>query len=166
MRGSKSVVLLLLLHLRRVFAVGSENYLVPYEEVAETYVEYPDTPIVQSLLEAEQEIPAVSMSIWSTPIDFRYPLFYIVKGIVRRLDKELLEFQPNYLLADGHERGCSTIDPTTGAESGNTNDTDCVENCSNYGRYCAAKLPQDPLLKTKINGFAIVEESLRRHCIW
>jgi hypothetical protein len=166
MRGSKSVaLLLLLLQFFRVTA-SNENYLVPYKEVAETYVEYPNTPIVQSLLEAEQEILAVSMSVWSTPIDFRHPVFYFIKGIVRRLDKDLLEFQPNYLLADGHERGCRTINPTTGTESGNMNDTFCVENCSNHGRYCATNLPQDPLLKTKINGFAIVEESLRRHCIW
>jgi hypothetical protein len=147
-------------------ALGVDSYLTPYQEVAETYVEYPRRPAVQTLLQAERDIPPVPMKIWSTPVNFQEPLYHYLKGIVRRLDKELLEFHPHYLLADGQENGCRKIDSVTGELSGNMDNPDCVEGCTNHGRYCAAILPEDPELKDKITGQQIVSESLRRLCVW
>ena len=147
-------------------AQASDNYLVPYEETQETYVEWPQDSASQTLLQTRPpgSIPPITMSLWTTAVDFRHPLFYLVLGIVRRLDTELIRFQPQYLLTDGMDNGCRSIDPSTGQEQETMDNVGCQKNCTNHGRYCAASLPKDPILAAKISGAAIVEESLRRLC--
>ena len=147
------------------------NYLVQYEENHNSYVDYPDDTASQAILqqqhsEAEEfAIPKVTLNLWSTVVDFRHPLFYLVKGIVRRLDKELIAFVPQYYIRDGLDLNCRYKDEVTGEELENvTTLVECRRNCTNYGRYCAASLPQQPELARKINGAAVVEESLRRLC--
>lgn len=149
------------------------NYLVPYEEVEETYVEWPQDSASQILLQTRRpdSIPPIKMALWTTAIDFRHPLTHLLLGIVRRLDRELLFFQPRYFLMDGVERGCRSIDSTTGETqetewdvNNNALFEDCQQNCTNHGRYCAASIPGDPALAAKIHGADIAEESLRRLC--
>lgn len=163
-----SFLLLWLLLLIFVFhdAHGADSGLAPYAETAETFVEYPDIPAVTTLMEADKGLPSLQMSIWSSPIEFQDPLYSLIKGIVRRLDKDLLEFQPNYVVADGASKDCRVADAVTGDESGNMSNPYCVENCTNHGRYCAAVLPNNPALASKVSGHDIVVESLRRLCVW
>ncbi|CAB9520642.1 Vacuolar-sorting receptor [Seminavis robusta] len=111
-----------------------------------------------TLLLGQAQAPAVTLELWSTTDDFLQPLFYLIKGIVRRLDKKLVVFSPRYLLVDGRDVGCR------GVEDENS---ECRQNCTNHGRYCAAPTrPDDPSLAARISGADIVEETLRRLCVW
>ena len=163
---------LLSLALSAVFFIRSadaaESYLVQYEENAESYVEYPDDPFTQALLalEVADDHPKVFMGLWSTVIDFRHPLYYLVKGIFRRLHPHALTFQPQYFLEDGKDRGCRMTDPLSGKEVASYGQDFCLQQCSNHGRYCAPSLPEDPEMAAKINGVSILEETLRQICVW
>lgn len=145
------------------------NYLVPYEETQESFVEWPTDSASLTFLQTRPEggIPPVKLTLWTTAIDFRHPLIHFVLSIVRRLDKELLVFQPRHLLTDGLTNGCRFVDSATQEErEALDNNSNCQQNCTNHGRYCAASVPEDPILAAKISGASIVEESLRRACIW
>ncbi|CAB9529317.1 Vacuolar-sorting receptor 1 [Seminavis robusta] len=151
------LLLLLLLFVNTVHA-NEGHVLVPYEETLESYVEYPTDNASQTLLLGQALAPAVTLELWSTTDDFLQPLFYLIKGIVRRLDKKLVVFSPRYLLVDGRDVGCR------GVEDENS---ECRQNCTNHGRYCAAPTrPDDPSLAARISGADIVEETLRRLCVW
>lgn len=141
------------------------NYLVNYEESQETYVDYPTDGVSQELLDSQPLTPKVHLALWTTVDDFRHPLFYLVKGIVRRLDKELLVFEPSYYLKDGRNEGCRVMNELTNQEEPNP-DLDCSQNCTNYGRYCAGDVPQEGDLAERITGADIVTESLRQLCVW
>jgi len=144
-----------------------DNDLVPYEETADTFVEWPDDAASQTLLQTRPEstIPDMYMNLWTTALDFRHPLFHVILGIVRRLDRRLLKFQPRYFLDSGNERGCRTTNQEDGEDVEVFPLSEyCRENCTNHGRYCAASKPQDLELAAKIRGTSIVEESLRRLC--
>lgn len=141
------------------------NYLVNYEESEETYVDYPTDGVSQELLDSQPLIPKVHLALWTTVDDFRHPLFYLVKGIVRRLDKDLLVFEPSYYLQDGRNEGCRVMNELTQLEEPNP-EMDCSQNCTNYGRYCAGEVPQEGDLAERITGAEIVTESLRQLCVW
>lgn len=140
---------------------SAESHMVSYEESEHSYVDYPQDNTSQSLLDTETHAFKVALSLFSTADDFVHPLFYLVKGIVRRLDRALIVFEPNYYIADGRSFGCRTMHSLSGEEVENRT---CRKNCTNFGRYCAAWAPKDPSLAAKITGASIVEESLRRRC--
>lgn len=143
-----------------------QDYIVPYEETPETFVEYPTDAASQQVVKQQKVATKVPLNLWTTPIDFRHPLLYLIKGIVRRLDNQLLEFNPQYFLADGVALGCRSVLNSTAIETEDSSKVaGCQNNCTNVGRYCAAALPdEDSGFSAEITGADIVEESLRRLC--
>ena len=149
-------------NLNYVSCSSDESYLVWYKEVEHSYIEYSSDANSQSLLLAESHEYKVTVHLLSFVDDLVHPLFYLVKGIVRRLDKQLLPFEPFYYITDGHANGCRVVDSHSGEEIANP---DCQQNCTNFGRYCATTSPlADPLFSAKVSGASMVEEILRRRC--
>jgi hypothetical protein len=135
--------------------------VVSYEESELSYVNYPHDNASLSLLDTETRTYKVLLRLFSTADDFEHPLFYLIKGIVRRLDTALLIFEPDYYIIDGRTIGCRITDGVQGEEMENPT---CRKNCTNFGRYCATLTSKDPSLVAKITGASIVEETLRRSC--
>lgn len=96
----------------------------------------------------------VEYELWTTPTDV----------ISRDFQKDFKEaavalgkrayFTPQMYIYDGIRSGCQGID----------GDNDCYNLCTNNGRYCATDPDND--LDRGISGADVVEESLRRMCIW
>ena len=100
----------------------------------------------------------VDYELWTTPFDFAaYDFQETWKDIVESLD-ERTSFTPHLFIYDGISGGCrNETDP------GNPRNL-CHSMCSNVGRYCVVDPDGD--LDRGISGRDVIEESLRRLCIW
>ena len=96
----------------------------------------------------------VEYELWTTPTDM----------ISRDFQNDFKEaavalgqrayFTPQMYIYDGIKSGCQGID----------GENDCFNLCTNNGRYCATDPDND--LDRGISGSDVVQESLRRMCIW
>ena len=88
--------------------------------------------------------------LWTTPTDVVARDFLLsFKDVAVALGNRAY-FTPQMSLLDGKKMGCAEI-----------NNDHCAGLCTNYGRYCASE-PAD----SSISGAEVVEETLRRLCIW
>ena len=96
----------------------------------------------------------VEFELWTTPVDENSKEFQkeFEEAVVALGDRAY--FTPQMYIYDGIRSGCR------GADGENS----CYNLCTNYGRYCATDADND--LDTGISGADVVEESLRRMCIW
>jgi hypothetical protein len=140
---------------------SADRQINSFDESLLSYVEYPQDNVSQALLDTETHGFKVALGLFSTADVYVHPLFNLIKGIVRRLDRAMLHFEPNYYIADGRSLGCRITGSLSDEEMENRS---CRKNCTNFGRYCAASAPKDPSLAAKITGVSIIEETLRRRC--
>lgn len=96
----------------------------------------------------------VEYELWTTPTDVVSREFQSqFKAAAVALDKHAY-FTPHMYIYDGIKSGCQ----------GSDGQNQCYNLCTNNGRYCATDPDND--LDRGISGANVVEESLRRDCIW
>lgn len=96
----------------------------------------------------------VEYELWTTPTDIISRDFQNqFKEAAVALGKRAY-FTPQMYVYDGVRSGCQGID----------GENDCYNLCTNNGRYCATDPDND--LDRGISGADVVQESLRRMCIW
>lgn len=96
----------------------------------------------------------VEYELWTTPTDQISRDFQNdFKEAAVALGKRAY-FTPQMYIYDGIRSGCQGID----------GENDCYNLCTNNGRYCATDPDND--LDRGISGADVVQESLRRMCIW
>jgi len=96
----------------------------------------------------------VEYSMWTTPKDkISRPLQKDFRHVAKALGDEA-QFTPHMYFYDGVYEGCKLL----------TGENQCFNLCTNNGRYCATDPDND--LENGISGADVVEESLRRICIW
>lgn len=96
----------------------------------------------------------VEYELWTTPTDIVSREFQQqFKEAAIALDKHAY-FTPHMYIYDGIKSGCQGVD----------GENQCYNLCTNNGRYCATDPDND--LDRGISGANVVEESLRRDCIW
>jgi len=96
----------------------------------------------------------VEYELWTTPTDIVSRDFQEnFKEAAVALGKRAY-FTPQMYIYDGIRSGCQGID----------GENDCYNLCTNNGRYCATDPDND--LDRGISGADVVQESLRRMCIW
>lgn len=96
----------------------------------------------------------VEYELWTTPTDIISREFQRqFKDAAVALDKHAY-FTPHMYIYDGIKSGCQGID----------GQNQCYNLCTNNGRYCATDPDND--LDRGISGANVVEEGLRRDCIW
>jgi len=96
----------------------------------------------------------VEYDLWSTVSDDKAKDFQIMWLDAQRRLGDRATFTPHYYIYDGLKAKCRD-------EYGNNM---CYTLCTNEGRYCAIDPDND--LSNGISGQNVVEESLRRLCIW
>ena len=116
---------------------------------------------VHVLVEMAWRLPTygdtVSFDLWNVPTDVISRDFFqsFEKAAEMLLSQGGLEFTPHIYLLNRWERVCQS----------NTNgERWCETGCTNNGRYCA--LDPDHDVTRGISGANVVEEGLRRICIW
>jgi len=96
----------------------------------------------------------VEYELWTTPTDI------ISRDFIRTFKEAAVAlgsrayFTPQMYIYDGIRSGCQGFD----------GENECYNLCTNNGRYCATDPDND--LDNGISGADVVEESLRRMCIW
>ena len=96
----------------------------------------------------------VEYELWTTPTDV------ISRDFVKTFKEAAVAlgtrayFTPQMYIYDGIKSGCQGMDGTN----------ECYNLCTNNGRYCATDPDND--LDHGISGADVVQESLRRMCIW
>jgi len=96
----------------------------------------------------------VEYSLWTTPKEMNSrPLQKEFRHVAKALGKHA-QFTPHMYIYDGITAGCQSLD----------GENQCYTLCTNDGRYCATD--PDDMLNEGISGANVVEESLRRICIW
>lgn len=96
----------------------------------------------------------VEYEFWTTPTDVvsrEFQRQFKVAAVA--LDKHA-SFTPHMYIYDGIKSGCQGLD----------GENQCYNLCTNNGRYCATDPDND--LDRGISGANVVEEGLRRDCIW
>jgi hypothetical protein len=96
----------------------------------------------------------VEYDLWTTPVDsVSRPFQSSFKEGAEALGKDAF-FTPHMYIFDGIRAGCQ----------GFNGENECVNLCTNNGRYCATDPNGD--LDSGASGADVVKESLRRLCIW
>jgi hypothetical protein len=102
--------------------------------------------------ELDQKTPAVHFQLWTTAHDPLLDLetYKNFKVIATALAPGGARFEPRFAIIPGERFHCNQQIDTNGP---------CDHLCTNHGRYCA-------LHGYELSGHAIVNETLRRLCIW
>jgi PA domain len=96
----------------------------------------------------------VEYDLWTVPFDtVTKPFLQTFRPIAETLGNRAY-FTPHMYIYDGVRTQCQT----------NNGKNQCLNLCTNEGRYCAADPDDD--LEQGISGADVVKESLRRLCIW
>jgi hypothetical protein len=96
----------------------------------------------------------VEYDIWSVPTDITSKDFFMTFKKLALALGDRAYFTPHMYIYDGLRAGCQ----------GANGENQCLNLCTNNGRYCALD-PEDDL-EVGISGADVVRESLRRLCIW
>ena len=95
----------------------------------------------------------VEYELWTTPTDYMSKNFLTSFMPASKALGDSAYFTPHMFIYDGVKNGCT----------GN-GENQCYNLCTNNGRYCA--IDPDHHLDKGISGADVVDESLRRICIW
>ena len=93
--------------------------------------------------------------LWTSPDDIMSRQFVSTFLEAAEQLKDRAVFTPKMFIKDGTEKGCRSYD---------MDDEPCPGVCTNYGRYCPARLYDSDIYDN--HGTKMVVESLRRMCIW
>lgn len=96
----------------------------------------------------------VEYDIWTVPSDQASKDFFMTFKKLALALGEHAYFTPHMYIYDGLRAGCQGVN----------GENQCLNLCTNNGRYCALD-PEDDL-EAGISGADVVTESLRRLCIW
>lgn len=96
----------------------------------------------------------VEYDIWSVPSDQASKDFFMTFKKLAKALSDRAYFTPHMYIYDGLRAGCQGVN----------GENQCLNLCTNNGRYCALD-PEDDL-EAGISGADVVRESLRRLCIW
>ena len=96
----------------------------------------------------------VEYDIWSVPSDQASKDFFMTFKKLAVALSDRAYFTPHMYIYDGLRAGCQGVN----------GENQCLNLCTNNGRYCALD-PEDDL-EVGISGADVVRESLRRLCIW
>jgi hypothetical protein len=99
----------------------------------------------------------VEYDLWTTPLDSVTRDFLLNWAPVAKALGDRAYFTPHMYIYDGIRAGCQTWGTSS-------NSSVCNTLCTNGGRYCGTD-PDDDLTKG-ISGADVVNESLRRICLW
>jgi hypothetical protein len=93
------------------------------------------------------------VQFWSTAYDpnVRLDSYINIRSIVDAFS-DRIDFIPNYSILDGQRFHCGGTEPNASGEP-------CDHLCTNFGRYCTNHA-------TDLSGYSILQETLRRLCIW
>jgi hypothetical protein len=118
-------------------------------------------PVFMELSWPVDPVPAgskVEYELWSTPFDYNAKDFQTTwRDTVDKFEERTV-FTPHLYIYDGIKGGCRNE-----TEPNNPRNL-CHSMCSNVGRYCV--IDPDGDLDSGITGQDVIEESLRRLCIW
>lgn len=96
----------------------------------------------------------VEYDVWSVPSDQASKDFFMTFKKLALALSDRASFTPHMYIYDGLRAGCQGVN----------GENQCLNLCTNNGRYCALD-PEDDL-DVGISGADVVTESLRRLCIW
>ena len=112
----------------------------------------PDKSIMEGD-DKDHDQPHFSYHLWTTAYDEEFldlETYQHFRTLTTTFE-DYIKFSPRYAIVDGTHFKCPN-QPEDGA---------CHNLCTNHGRYCSAQPPRDD-----ISGRAVVNETLRRLCIW
>jgi len=96
----------------------------------------------------------VELDLWSMVTDPKSKIFQTMWKEAQMKLGDTISFTPHYYITDGLKANCRD----------QSHNNMCYTLCTNHGRYCAHDPDND--LDYGISGANVVEESLRRLCIW
>mmetsp|Transcript_30585 Transcript_30585/g.56642 ORF Transcript_30585/g.56642 Transcript_30585/m.56642 type:complete len:799 (-) Transcript_30585:161-2557(-) len=111
-------------------------------------------PVLMELSWELEGSDRVEYEMWTTPTDVSSQIFLSAFSELAIALGGHVYFTPHMFIYDGIKAGCMSVD----------GENMCYNLCTNNGRYCMTD--PDNSLDEGISGAQVVEEALRRMCIW
>jgi hypothetical protein len=110
-------------------------------------------PTMNDSIDGKSSQNRPQIQFWTTAYDpnVRLDTYINIRSVVDEFS-DRIDFIPNYSIFDGQRYHCVGTQPNSSGEP-------CDHLCTNFGRYCT-------IHAMNLSGYAIVQETLRRLCIW